>query len=82
MSFASGDGGREPHTCARPGCNSVCTSDWLYCSERCYNDDNDPNPVTLLAETDPKYVARKWAQENEQPPVRRITRSSKGHDCE
>lgn len=34
-------------TCDRPGCKKPTTGDLLYCSERCYQLDNDPNPVTV-----------------------------------
>ena len=35
--------------CDRPGCKRETTGDLLYCSERCFNLDNDPTPITVLA---------------------------------
>jgi len=35
--------------CDRPGCGEETSGDLLYCSDRCYDLDNDPNPITVLA---------------------------------
>ncbi len=33
--------------CDRRACGNATSGDLLYCSERCYNLDNDPNPITV-----------------------------------
>lgn len=35
--------------CERPKCNTPVRADMLYCSDECYDADNDPTPVTVLA---------------------------------
>lgn len=35
--------------CDRPRCTKPTTGDLLYCSDRCYELDNDPTPITALA---------------------------------
>lgn len=35
--------------CERPKCRQEAAGDLLYCSDRCYDLDNDPNPITVLA---------------------------------
>ncbi|MFI7678526.1 hypothetical protein [Actinophytocola sp. NPDC049390] len=35
--------------CDRPKCNKQTTGDALYCSDRCFDLDNDPTPITVLA---------------------------------
>lgn len=35
--------------CDRPECRNATESDLLYCSDDCYELDNDPNPITVLA---------------------------------
>jgi hypothetical protein len=36
-------------TCDRPKCTKETVGDLLYCSQRCYDLDNDPTPITVLA---------------------------------
>lgn len=33
--------------CERPECRQESVGDLLYCSDRCYDLDNDPTPITV-----------------------------------
>lgn len=37
------------YPCDRPGCLKAAPPGELYCSDTCYDADNDPNPVTVVA---------------------------------
>lgn len=39
----------EPAVCERPKCGKPTTGDLRYCSDRCFDLDNDPNPVQPIS---------------------------------
>jgi hypothetical protein len=40
---------RMTYTCDRPKCQNAATDSNLYCSEVCFELDNDPNPIQPIA---------------------------------
>lgn len=40
---------KQPYTCDRPQCQKAPEEGWLYCSQECYDLDNDPIPITVVA---------------------------------
>ena len=36
-------------TCERPGCKNSTVEDLRYCSDACFDQDNDPTPIIVLA---------------------------------
>lgn len=45
--------------CERPRCTKKCDGDLLYCSERCFQMNNDPNPIQPMASLEGLGMARR-----------------------
>lgn len=55
--------------CERPQCSKPTSSDLLYCSDRCYDLDNDPTPITVCASRNQATTALGTFAQYDRTPV-------------